>query len=60
MGFESGLSEFGVPVFLIGAAVVIGLATLALHFLFPPASGKCPMKKYPPSTTQDEEKEKAR
>jgi hypothetical protein len=33
-----------IPAILIGASVVIALASLALHFLFPPSSGQCPMK----------------
>jgi len=32
---ELGLTGFGVPALLIGAAVVIAMATLLLHLLFP-------------------------
>ena len=34
---ELGLTGFGVPALLIGAVVVITVATLLLHLLFPPA-----------------------
>lgn len=33
---DLSLSELGVPVFLVGAVIVIALATLLLHLLFPP------------------------
>jgi hypothetical protein len=51
---ELGLAEFQVPVILVGAVVVIAMATLLLHLLFPIAkapsegaalawqSGRCP------------------
>jgi hypothetical protein len=37
---DDSLIGYGVPVLLIGAVVVIALATLVLHLLFPPAKGK--------------------
>jgi phage FluMu protein Com len=32
-----GLAELGAPAFLVGAVIVITMATLLLHLLFPPA-----------------------
>jgi hypothetical protein len=50
-----------IPAILIGASVVIALASLALHFLFPPSSGKCPMKDVlPPNPLEAETKQKER
>jgi Transcription factor zinc-finger len=37
---ELGLAGFGVPVILIGAVVVITVATLLLHLIFPPAKSR--------------------
>lgn len=48
MWLEAGWSEFGFPALLLGAVIVIALATLALHLLFPPTTGKCPIKKNNP------------
>ncbi len=48
MWLDAGWSEFGFPALLLGAVMVIALATLALHLLFPPATGKCPVKKIIP------------
>jgi hypothetical protein len=44
-----------IPAFLIGAVMVIALASLALHFLFPPSSGKCPMKEVLPQNPLETE-----
>ena len=37
--FDFDATGFGVPAFLLGAVLVITIATLLLHFLFPPAKG---------------------
>jgi len=37
---ELGLAGFRVPALLIGAVVVIAMATLLLHLLFPPAKSR--------------------
>jgi phage FluMu protein Com len=34
---DLSLAELGVPLFLVGAVIVITMATLLLHLLFPPA-----------------------
>ncbi len=48
MWLDVGWSEFGFPALLLGAVILIALATLALHLLFPPTTGKCPIKKIIP------------
>ncbi len=48
MWLDVGWSEFGFPALLLGAVIVIALATLALHLLFPSTTGKCPIKKIIP------------
>jgi hypothetical protein len=53
MGIADGLSEFSVPAILIGAVVLIALASLALHLLFPPSKRKCPIKTVLPSEFPD-------
>jgi hypothetical protein len=37
---DDSLIRYGVPVFLIGAVVIIALAMLVLHLLFPPTKSK--------------------
>lgn len=37
---DDSLIQYGVPVFLIGAVVIIALATLVLHLLFPSIKSK--------------------
>jgi len=37
---EDSLARYGVPVLLIGAVMIIALATLALHLLFPATKSK--------------------
>ncbi len=46
-----------IPVILISASIAIALASLALHFLFPPAnsSKNCPMKDLLPRNTLETE-----
>ncbi|MBI5031070.1 MAG: hypothetical protein HZB51_11120 [Chloroflexi bacterium] len=51
MGIADGLSELGVPALLICATIVIAFASLALHLLFPPSKGKCPIKAVLPVKT---------
>ncbi len=53
MEIQNGLAEFGVPALLICAVVLIALASLALHLLFPPSKGKCPIKTVLPSELPD-------
>ena len=54
MGIEAGLNEFGIPTFLIAAVVVTAIATLVLHFLFPPAKGNCRVRSGMPPATPDD------
>jgi len=37
---DGGWGWYGVPVLLLGAVVIITLATLVLHLLFPPAKAR--------------------
>ena len=53
MGVADGLAEFGIPVILICAAGLIALASLALHLLFPPSNGKCPINPILPTESAD-------
>ena len=46
---ELGLTGFGVPALLIGAVVVIAMATLLLHLLFPPAKSIDSRRTTPPN-----------
>ena len=45
--FDFHATGFGVPAVLLGAVLVITIATLLLHFLFPPAKGS-PRQATPP------------
>ncbi len=54
MGITEGLNELGIPALLICATVLIGLASLALHLLFPPSKGKCPIKSTLPTDSPTE------
>ncbi len=46
---ELGLTGFGVPALLIGAVVVIAMATWLLHLLFPPAKSIDSRRATPPN-----------
>ncbi len=54
MGIDANLAEFGIPIVLISAVIIIALATMILHFLFPPSSGKCSVKQIRPPKPADE------
>ena len=54
MDIADSLAEFGVPMLLICATVLIGLASMALHLLFPPSKGKCPIKSALPTDSPTE------
>jgi hypothetical protein len=47
MTIDFSLTELGVPALLLGAMLVIAVATLLLHVLFPPAKST-PLKRTPP------------
>ncbi len=53
MRLAEGLNELGIPALLICATVLLGLASLALHLLFPPSKGTCPIKTVLPANTTD-------